>query len=126
MMEIYNKYGWNLQGMQVTAGYLDGDQPVSGVVVNSRVQYGGKVSHTILLDDGFNYQGIIFRDAGETVNVDEEFINSVSNCSGSVVSNSYGKSISFQDGKSALDFFGEEEYTAIKNGTHSEYSYMEV
>ena len=54
MMEIYNKYGWNLQGMQVTAGYLDGDQPVSGVVVNSRVQYGGKVSHTILLDDGFH------------------------------------------------------------------------
>lgn len=40
---------WSLEGMHVEATYLT-DFPVSGTVVESRVRYGGTVSHTIVLD----------------------------------------------------------------------------
>lgn len=40
---------WNLEGMHIEAVYLD-DYRVSGVVELSRVAYGGRVHHTIQLD----------------------------------------------------------------------------
>lgn len=40
---------WNLEGHVVSGQYLD-HIPVRGVVVESRVKYGGRVSHTIQLD----------------------------------------------------------------------------
>ncbi len=43
-----------------------------------------------------------------------------------IISNSHGTSIHFDSEQSAIDFFGLIEYTAIKNGSHSEFNYMEV
>ena len=40
---------WNLEGKKVSGKYL-GEISFIGVVVESRVKYGGKVSNTILLD----------------------------------------------------------------------------
>ena len=40
---------WNLEGLYVETLYL-GDFFASGLVVNSRVAYGGSVKHTIALD----------------------------------------------------------------------------
>lgn len=40
---------WNLEGKKVFGYYLD-EYPVTGVVKESRVKYGGKVSHTVDLD----------------------------------------------------------------------------
>lgn len=42
-----NEVGWILEGKQVAGKYFD--QSFEGVVVESRVRYGGKVSHTIEL-----------------------------------------------------------------------------
>lgn len=39
---------WNYEGMTVTGKYL-GEFPVSGVVELSRVAYGGRVKHTVVL-----------------------------------------------------------------------------
>lgn len=41
---------WNYEGMTVTGKYL-GEFPVSGVVELSRVAYGGRVKHTIVLTE---------------------------------------------------------------------------
>jgi predicted small secreted protein len=69
---------WNLEGMRVKGGYLDGDQPVSGKVVLSRVCYGGGISHHIKLDEGFQYKNTtISREAGEVVIVDHKYITEV-------------------------------------------------
>jgi len=40
---------WNLEGKKVAGKYLE-EYPFIGVVVESRVKYGGKVCNTILLD----------------------------------------------------------------------------
>ena len=40
---------WNLEGLRVEAVYLE-EIPVTGRVELSRVAYGGRVNHTILLD----------------------------------------------------------------------------
>lgn len=40
---------WNLENMSVTGLYM-GEIAVSGVVELSRVAYGGKVVHTVVLD----------------------------------------------------------------------------
>ena len=40
---------WNLEGKRVFGYYLD-EYPVTGVVKESRVKYGGKISHTVELD----------------------------------------------------------------------------
>ena len=40
---------WSLEGLNVSAVYLD-QFPISGTVESSRVQYGGRVCHTIILD----------------------------------------------------------------------------
>lgn len=66
---------WNLEGLRVEGGYLSGDIRVSGKVVLSRVQYGGVVQHTIVLDEGFSILGgAVKRDAGERVLVEHPFI----------------------------------------------------
>jgi len=69
---------WNLEGLNVEGGYLDGDQPVRGKVTLSRVCYGGGVSHHIELDEGFQYKDTtISRKAGDTVIVDHKYITRV-------------------------------------------------
>jgi len=69
---------WNLEGLTVEGGYLDGDQPVKGKVTLSRVCYGGGVSHHIELDEGFQYKNTtISREAGEVVIVDHKYITRV-------------------------------------------------
>lgn len=41
---------WNLEGRKVAGVYL-GAYTVSGTVTDSRVKYGGKVQHTVKLDN---------------------------------------------------------------------------
>ena len=40
---------WIKDGVRVQARYL-GSEPVQGIVVESRVRYGGKVCYTVVLD----------------------------------------------------------------------------
>lgn len=47
---------WNLEGMRVEGIYL-GEFEVSGLVVMSRVKYGGGVVHTVVLDDPIEVYG---------------------------------------------------------------------
>jgi hypothetical protein len=47
---------WNLEGMRICGVYL-GEHEVEGVVVLSRVAYGGRVVHTIVLDEPKNIYG---------------------------------------------------------------------
>lgn len=47
---------WDLDGLIVDATYMDEFQ-VSGRVVNSRVAYGGKVKHTIVLETPITVYG---------------------------------------------------------------------
>ena len=70
---------WIKDGMRVKARYL-GQEKVTGVVVESRVRYGGKVCYTVHLD-----QPVQFRWRTEPTNVvivdeleiDEEFANEI-------------------------------------------------
>lgn len=41
---------WIKDGTRVKAKYL-GSQPVAGLIVESRVRYGGKVCYTVVLDE---------------------------------------------------------------------------
>jgi len=50
--------GWNLEGLEVTARYLE-EFPVQGLVVQSRVALGGRVLHTILLDAPIRVYGAV-------------------------------------------------------------------
>lgn len=47
---------WNYEGMTVTGKYM-GEFPVSGVVELSRVAYGGRVKHTVVLPAPINVYG---------------------------------------------------------------------
>lgn len=47
---------WQREGQRIQAQYL-GTFPISGVVELSRVSYGGKVQHTIKLDNIINCFG---------------------------------------------------------------------
>jgi len=60
--------GWNKDGSTIKAVYLD--RPVTGVVLNSRVKYGGQVQYQVKLDEPvyFTWSGGEPRD---TVLVDE-------------------------------------------------------
>ena len=40
---------WNLEGQKVRVNYMG--QGLAGVVVESRVKYGGRVGHTVELDE---------------------------------------------------------------------------
>lgn len=47
---------WNLEGLSIEASYLD-DFSISGKVELSRVKYGGKVQHTVVLESPINIYG---------------------------------------------------------------------
>lgn len=49
---------WNLEGMTVRARYLD-DHMVTGRVELSRVAFGGRVHHTLVLDKPLNLFGTV-------------------------------------------------------------------
>jgi len=58
---------WILEGQKVAGEYL-GTHSFSGVVVESRVKYGGKVSNTIVLDTPI----VVFGDIRERILMDTE------------------------------------------------------
>ena len=47
---------WDLEGLKIDAIYLE-DHPVTGKVELSRVAFGGRVHHTIVLDTPINLYG---------------------------------------------------------------------
>jgi hypothetical protein len=47
---------WNLEGKRINGMYL-GLFPYSGTVLESRVKYGGKVQHTVQVDEPFKVYG---------------------------------------------------------------------
>lgn len=47
---------WNLEGKRVNGLYM-GLFPFSGTVTESRVKYGGKVQHTVIVDEPFKVYG---------------------------------------------------------------------
>ena len=49
--------GWNLEGLRVTATYLDSEYTITGRVESSRVKYGGNVQHTVMLDEATEIYG---------------------------------------------------------------------
>lgn len=49
---------WNLEGLYVEATYLE-TFPVEGRVELSRVAYGGRVNHTIVLNNPINVYGAV-------------------------------------------------------------------
>jgi hypothetical protein len=56
---------WNLEGKRVNGLYM-GLFPYSGLVTESRVKYGGRVQHTIQVDEPFEVYGAM----RETILVD--------------------------------------------------------
>ena len=59
---------WNKEGQRVAGVYL-GAYTISGTVINSRVKYGGKVQHQVILDKPVTVFG---REAEELLLDDEE------------------------------------------------------
>ena len=57
---------WNLTGKRINGLYL-GMWPYTGTVMESRVKYGGKVQHTVQVDEPFKVYG----EVRETILVDE-------------------------------------------------------
>jgi hypothetical protein len=49
---------WNLEGKRVNGFYM-GQFPYTGMVVESRVKYGGQVQHTIQVDTPFEVYGSV-------------------------------------------------------------------
>lgn len=49
---------WNLEGLMITASYLDSFH-VSGTVAASRVKYGGGICHTVVLNNPITVYGTI-------------------------------------------------------------------
>ncbi len=47
---------WNLEGKRINGLYM-GLFPYSGLVTESRVKYGGKVQHTVKVDEPFKVYG---------------------------------------------------------------------
>ncbi len=47
---------WNLEGKRINGLYM-GLFPYSGLVTESRVKYGGKVQHTVQVDEPFKVYG---------------------------------------------------------------------
>jgi len=46
---------WILDGQRIKAKYL-GETPVEGVVIDSRVKYGGRVQYTVKLDNPVQFR----------------------------------------------------------------------
>jgi hypothetical protein len=49
---------WNLEGKRVNGFYM-GQFPYTGMVVESRVKYGGQVQHTVQVDAPFEAYGSV-------------------------------------------------------------------
>jgi len=49
---------WNLENLRVTGNYM-GMFPIAGKVTESRVKYGGSISHTVALDNPITVFGAI-------------------------------------------------------------------
>lgn len=64
---------WNLENLRVKAVYLE-TFPVQGVVELSRVAYGGRVVHTVILDNPITVFGAL----RDRVIVENESIQQVS------------------------------------------------
>ena len=47
---------WNLEGLRINGLYM-GLFPYSGLVLNSRVKFGGEVQHTVLIDEPIKVYG---------------------------------------------------------------------
>jgi len=47
---------WNLEGLRINGLYM-GLFPYSGLVINSRVKFGGEVQHTVLIDEPIRVYG---------------------------------------------------------------------
>lgn len=60
---------WNLEGLHVTGKYL-GDFPVAGRVTSSRVMYGGRVQHTVTLDQPLH----VYSAVRDTVLLEHEYV----------------------------------------------------
>ena len=63
---------WSLEGLNVSAVYLD-QFPISGTVALSRVQYGGQVCHTIILDTPL----VVYGSLRDRVIIDHSQVNRV-------------------------------------------------
>ncbi len=46
---------WNLEGQRIRARYF-GDQEVEGLVIESRVKYGGRVQHSVEFDQPIQFR----------------------------------------------------------------------
>jgi hypothetical protein len=51
-----NSMNWNLEGLRINGLYM-GLFPYSGLVINSRVKFGGEVQHTVLIDEPIRVYG---------------------------------------------------------------------
>ena len=47
---------WNLEGLRINGLYM-GLFPYSGLVLHSRVKFGGEVQHTVLIDEPIRVYG---------------------------------------------------------------------
>jgi len=65
---------WNLENMIVSGQYM-GEYPVTGKVTQSRVKYGGKISHHVELDTPLE----LFGELRNTVILEHKHIESVRN-----------------------------------------------
>lgn len=63
---------WNLEGLRINGLYM-GMFPVSGKVDLSRVQYGGEVSHHILLDEPIKVYGAL----RDRIILEHKFVNRI-------------------------------------------------
>lgn len=66
---------WNLETQGIRAKYLGGDECV-GIVMESRVKYGGGVQHRVLLTKPFTFLGTV-KEAGTMVLIDHEEVQQV-------------------------------------------------
>ncbi len=66
---------WNLETQGIRAKYLGGDECV-GIVMESRVKYGGGVQHRVLLTKPFTFLGTV-KEAGTVVLIDHEEVRQV-------------------------------------------------
>jgi|TARA_B110000285_G_scaffold219911_1_gene271105 hypothetical protein len=65
---------WVLEGKSVNAAYCGA--PVVGTVLNSRVTYGGMVSHYIRTTEDFTLSGQL-RVKGEGIIVDDKYVSAI-------------------------------------------------
>jgi len=63
---------WNLEGLRINGLYM-GMFPISGKVDLSRVQYGGEVSHHILLDEPIKVYGAL----RDRIILEHKFVNRI-------------------------------------------------